>query len=239
MKRSLLVFAVLACSCSLYAQENSSAREVLSFFTKYNPAVLEKAKQDRTYNEILSGVINQIKLDGSLETRLEMIALVRNFDNSVKLTTLGLDYENALLLAITDNKSTEAASEKYRQAIKDVYVRIWAVSVNVQEELIAQYKQILKDIKKNTALTAAQRAEQEALVRQKMDKAEKYLKQIKSNCGEYITAATDAAMASAQSNVYMEIMAVTDAKREMQISQQARESDNFQVKHNNQKPVAK
>ena len=239
MKKSLLILAVAACSCSLYAQEGSSAQEVLSFFTKYNPSVLQKAQQDESYREILEEVVYNTQLDSSLETRLEMIALVRNFDNSIKLSNATQGYEDAFLLAVTNNSATEAISQKYRQELTEAYAGIWAVSVNIQEELLSQYKHILKDISKNTDLTAQQRAEQQAVVKGKIQNTEKYLKQLKNNSGEYIASSVEAVMASSESNVYMKLAAVAEVKRQMQAASEALESANLQIKNNNKKPVAK
>lgn len=239
MKKSLCVLAVLASSCALYAQEGSSAQEVLSYFKKYNPAVLEKAQQDAAYNSALQNVVNNVKLDGSLEAQLEMIALVRNFDNSVKLMATSQEYEDALLMGITSESDTDPIVKKYRQEFKNVYGGIWAVSVNLQEQLLSQYKQMLKGVKKNQNLTPEQRAAEQDVLNKKIAASQKYLKQIKDNAGEYITSAANAAMATAENNVFTRISELNKVKAQMEAAKAARESDNLQVKNKNQKPVAK
>ena len=239
MKKSLIVLAVLASACALYAQEGTSAQEVLAFFTQYNPSVLQKAQHDPAYNEILQQVVYSTRLDGSMETRLEMIALVRNFDSSVKIAELEQSYQDALLLAVTNDLPTDVISQKYREELRDTYARMWAVSVNMQEELVSQYKKILKDLKKNTDLTAEQRAGQQEIIKQRKANSEAYLKQIKENAGQYIMSAVDASMLGAERNVYRELSAVAEAKALVQAAEQARASENLQVKNKNKKPVAK
>lgn len=238
MKKSLFVLAVLAVSCALYAKDASSAEEALAFFAKYNPSVLEKAKQDPAYNAVLQEVVQNVKLNDTLESRLEMIALVRNFDNSVKINTTAQEYENALLLAITSGTDTDPIVKKYRQQFTDAYAGIWAVSVNLQEKLVAQYKRMLKNVKKNTAMTPEQRESEQAAITKKMETSRAYLKQMNDNAGEYLSSAVNSAMAASDNRVFQKISALNDLRTQMQAAAQAQESDNLQVKNKNQKPVA-
>ena len=241
MKKSLLILAALATACVLQAQEVSSQQEVLSLFAKYNPAVLERAQRDPAYNAILQEVVNNTHLDGSLEAYIEMIALVRNFDTSMQIAALTQEYEDALLMAVTSGSDLQALNQKYRQEFGKAYSSIWAVSVNLQEELIAQYKQILKDLKKNPDLTDQQRKEGKAAINEKLNKSRTYLKQIKNNASEYIGAWVNSSMGRAQNNVNKSIAQLNSVKTkaEMEEAQRARASDNLQVKNKNQKPVAK
>ena len=225
MKKSLFVLAVLASACALYAQDKTSEQEVLSYFAKYNPSVLQKAQQDPGYNAVLQRVIQGVEPDGTLESRLEMVALVRNFDTSVKLFTISREYEDALLIAVTGDAPLAPVNQKYRADFTESYTHVWAESVNLQEELIKEYKEQLKAAKQDTSLSKEQREEK--------------VKQINKNVGENISAAADAAMNESAKNVAQKIEAINQVRAQRMAAFEAAQSANMEVKNNNQKPVAK
>ena len=239
MKKSLLILAVMACCCAAYAQDKTSAQEVLSLFATYNPSALQKAQEDPGYNALLQNIVNQAQIQDTLESRLEMIALVRNFDSSVKLFTTGREYEDAVLIAVTGDYPLEPVNAKYRPAFTEAYTNVWAVSVNIQEELLAQYQQMLKDSQKNTALSKEQRAEEKKSLKEKISNTQKYLKQMKKQPGEYIAGAVNEAMLDAQRNVGAKIAAINEVRAKKLAAARAQESANLEIKNKNQKPVAK
>ena len=239
MKKSLFVLAVLASACALYAQDKTSEQEVLSYFAKYNPSVLQKAQQDPGYNAVLQRVIQGVEPDGTLESRLEMVALVRNFDTSVKLFTISREYEDALLIAVTGDAPLAPVNQKYRADFTESYTHVWAVSVNLQEELLKEYKEQLKAAKQDTSLSKEQREEKVKELKTKIKNTEKYLKQINKNVGENISAAADAAMNESAKNVAQKIEAINQVRAQRMAAFEAAQSANMEVKNNNQKPVAK
>ena len=238
MKRNLLVLALLASSCALYAQQNDSAAVVKAIFEHYNPSVLQRAEQDPAYNAVLQQVIYSTPTDGTLENHWEVAALAKNFDNSIRLSALAQEYEDALIMAAASGNAVEPTAQKYRAELTQVYSRIWAVSVNMQEELLARYKKILKQTGKDPSFSKEQRDEQKKEIQGRMDKTKAYLKQLKGNAGEYITSAVDSVMMSAENNAAM-TLALTQARSQMQAAQAVEEVQNLQIKNNNQKRVAK
>lgn len=79
MKRCLLLLAVLAVASGLSAQESQqyTQEEVLAVFAQYNPAVLEKAKTNEQYNEILQKLASAYQKDKTEEAESELIALAK------------------------------------------------------------------------------------------------------------------------------------------------------------------
>ena len=97
MKKSFSVLAALMFfSAALYGA-NYSREDVLALVAQYNPAILEKASADEGYNAILQGLASAYTAEKTDENFIELVALIRNFDNSLSLAAAANRYQDALL----------------------------------------------------------------------------------------------------------------------------------------------
>ena len=156
MKRGLFLLATFTLSSALYAQGALSREQAQEVFAAYNPALLEKAAQDEDLNQFVQEVITQYvaqNLPDSLESRYTLIALARNFENSFAVNAALSQYKQALVYSQQGKDVKEAARTHAAQILSAVYPRIWAVSVQVKEDLLTQYQKELK----NPNVTAEQK----------------------------------------------------------------------------------
>ena len=118
MKRSLFVLATLAMSSALYAQGEAGGytrEQVLDIFAQYNPSVLEYASQNAGYNAILEGFASSYQLPQTPENRYELVAAVRNFDNSLRLAAAAQAYQDAVLYARMSGNEMPMAAARFRR----------------------------------------------------------------------------------------------------------------------------
>ena len=144
MKRGLFLVATVTLSSALYAQNTFTREDAHEVFARYNPALLEKAAQDENLNRFVEDVLAQYaaqNLPDTLETRYTLAALVRNFENSLTVNAALDQYKSALIYSQQGTNVQDAAREHARQILAATDPRIWAVSVQVKEDLLAQYQQ--------------------------------------------------------------------------------------------------
>ena len=134
MKRSLAVLALLTLSsASLCAAENYNREKVLALFAQYNPAVLEKAQQDENYDAIVQSVAEAYNVAQTDDNHYTLLALIRNFDNSLDLNALTAQYRKAFLINTMNDLDTSAISQQFRSRLEPVFTRIWAVSLQTHQ----------------------------------------------------------------------------------------------------------
>ena len=156
MRRSLFILATLAMSSALYAQADAghyNREKVLDIFSQYNPAVLENARQNADYNAVLEGLLASYNAPETEENRYELIALARNFDNSIRLKALAVNYEEAVLLSQMSGLDLSSAVLHFRRELTPVFQNIWAVTVQLREYQIDEYEAQLKELRKNKTLS--------------------------------------------------------------------------------------
>ncbi|MBQ8032525.1 MAG: hypothetical protein IJ266_01000, partial [Elusimicrobiaceae bacterium] len=139
MKRGLLLVATLSLCSALYAQGTLTREEAREVFAAYNPALLQKAAQDEQLNQLLDQLLRQFVSQHSadtLENRYTLIALARNFENSLALNQTLAQYQQALNYSQHGTDVTAAARAHAREKLNTLYPRIWAVSVQVKETLL-------------------------------------------------------------------------------------------------------
>ena len=88
MRRSLFILAALALTPAVYAQGDATPftrEQVLEIFSQYNPSVLEQASQNEDYNTVLDSFLDAYESSNTPMARTELIAVARNFDNSIRI----------------------------------------------------------------------------------------------------------------------------------------------------------
>ena len=184
MKRGLLLVATLSLCSALYAQGTLTREEAREVFAAYNPALLQKAAQDEQLNQLLDQLFRQFVSQHSADTfenRYTLIALARNFENSLALNQTLAQYQQALIYSQHGTDVTAAARAHAREKLNTLYPRIWAVSVQVKETLLRAYK-----VQKNAQLAPAITALQADLA------------QLKTNVGAQLITLTQQALAQAE-----------------------------------------
>lgn len=216
MKRGLFLLATVTLSSALYAQGALTREQAREVFAVYNPALLEKAAQDETLNQFLGSVLDEYVAQNpqdTLESRYTLIALARNFENSLAVNAALTQYKNALIYSRQGGDVQEAAHTHAQQVLMQAYARIWAVSVQVKEDLLAQYK---KDLQ-TSGITPEQKQGLQAAIKA----VQADLKNLRTRTGEQLVVLTQDALAKAETQ-----------------AAQAQEAKSFHVKTNSQKPRA-
>ena len=143
----------------------------------------------------------------SLESRYTLIALARNFENSLVVNAALSQYKDALTYSQQGGNVKEAARTHAAQILSAVYPRIWAVSVQVKEDLLAQYQKELK----NPNVTAEQKQKLQHAV--KAVKAD--LKNLRTSPGPRLVALTQNALTQAEAQVATPFDVKTSSQKPM------------------------
>ena len=138
MKRCLLLLAVLAVASGLSAQGNNkyTQEDVLAVFAQYNPAVLEEAKGNASYNEIVQALANSFQRVKTPENEAELLAVVKNFDNSLRLFLIAQAYEEGLALQQASNIDLASLDKTTQQDLLEVFQSIYNTTLQIRDEEI-------------------------------------------------------------------------------------------------------
>ncbi len=219
MKHHLFVLATVTLSSALYAQPLTRA-QAQSIFAQYNPSLVERAAQNPDLNAVLNEVLTaylQRQPADTLANRYELIALARNFDNSLQLNALEEHYKQAVQYSALGGDVQQAALAYTRQEMQPVLARMWAVSVQVKEQLLAQYKgQARHDEQFRT-----QQAPVLAALQADLDN-------LTTHVGPQLQTVLQQKLDSIEEQALGELQ-----------QQQAAQADNLQIKTKHKKPVAK
>lgn len=193
MKRGLFLVATFTLSSALYAQNAFTRQTARDVFAAYNPVLLEKAAQNAQLTEFLDEMLARFVAQypqDTLENRYTLIALARNFENSVLANAVLEEYTDALVYSHQGGNVQAPARAHATRTLAEVYPRIWAVSVQVKEDLLAQYK---KELRAETT-TAAQKKGLRAAI----SVLEADLKNLHTHTGEQLIALTRQALQGAE-----------------------------------------
>ena len=220
-----------------WSELKTTDEDVLAAFKEYNPAALEKAAQNPAYNNLLNKVAAAYSAPNTDVNQSEMIALVLNFDNSVRLQVVREDYFNGRTLQLVSGEELAAledsVSEELQQIVKDVYKN----TLKVKDLQIDRYKDQIKAVKKNDSLTKEQKQEAVDKLNGQVKAVKAEIKTLKKNSKQKIkdTAA-----------VYLAEMRVEFTQRQnaqlssaQQKEEAAAQAPAQEVKADNKKPVAK
>lgn len=235
MKKSLSVLAVLAlCSAALYAEDTLNHAKILDLFAQYNPSVLEQAKQEPGYNQLLQGFLSSYQASEVEDAYFELIALIRNFDNSVLLNTATNLYKENYLYALMGGQTENSPlTAKFTQDVRMAMEGIWATTVQVHEFHLAAYKDQLKSVKKDKSLSKEDKAAQVEVLKEKISALKREIKNLKTDSGAQIVAAADLYVAQTQDEVREEVRIAQEK------AQQAAQTKNLKISSKNKKRIAK
>lgn len=161
MKHSWLVFFAVAVSSLAGAQPSASTpsrEQLLEVFSRFNPSVLQKAEQNPVYQAALEQFLTTYAPASSETFLIEVIAVARNFDNSIDLKALTDAYHQMWLTAKMSGQDFSVLRRLFRQDVAKVMSRVWAVTVQLRQYQLdqavsPQEKQALADeikrLKKN------------------------------------------------------------------------------------------
>ncbi len=211
MKRGLFLLAMVTLTSALYAQELLSYQQAKQLVQNFNPQLLERASQNSDVSHLVEELIASYLAKqpaNTLAGRYELIALLRNFDNSLALYAATNDYKQAIQYSQVGGNLEDVAYEHACKQLQEIFPRIWAVSVQAKRELLAHYK--------------ASRSEKDpaAILSLQAD-----LKKLQTNVGEHLIDLVQNTLAQAKAQVLADHTAVA-------------ETTNLQIKTKHKKPVA-
>ena len=239
MKKSLLFLAALAVSSALCAQENQNfgQADVMAAFKEYNPAALEKAAQNSTYGELLKKVAVAYSAPRTEANWSEMVALVKNFDNSILLQSAREEYFEGRTLQTVAGQDLEALDARVSGRILAVVQSVYENTLEVKELQIDRYKEQIKAVKKDDMLAKAQKKEAVAKLKQQIKALKAEIKTLKKNSKQKIQDTADVYFAEIRSDFDKQQAAqLRQAKQQELKAEQSAAQD---VKAKNKKPVAK
>lgn len=234
MRRSLLVLAAFVVTPALYAQADSAhftREQVLEIFSQYNPSVLERAKTDTDYNAVLESFLSAYEEAGEKPARMELIAVARNFDNSIRLQALADVYRQAAVTAGLMGQNAASVENLFRADLTQVFSRVWAVTVCLREYELSEAKHALKEVRSDKSLTAEARETQLKALKKRIRVLKTEIKSLKCNRGAAVVSAVDSFVRNMQEEQIRLFRAAFSADA-------AFEAENLQIKSNNKKPVA-
>lgn len=240
MKRSLAVLGLLALStASFSAAENYTREKVLALFATYNPAVLERAQQDEAYRAVLETVASSYNVSETDENRYTLIALIRNFDNSLAISSLTGEYERAYLVHILNQLDPAVITRQFHDDLTPNFENVMAVTLEIDEMRLKEAKTKLRALRKKTDLSAQEKEQARLALRQEISLLKQEIKNLKKDSSSQLAASVDAFVSSAQTHVLQTIAHSQDAARMMEQSPAAQEAENLSIISKNKKPVAK
>jgi len=238
MKRRTCLLGLLVLPAALYAQADGSRltrEQVLDVFARFNPSVLEQARQDEVYRPFLERFLSSYQGTDTPEDRWELISVVRNFDNSFQLDTLKQAYKQIWMTSQMTGSPLAGARQLFLNDVSDVLARVWAVTVQVQEYRLAQSKQELKELRREAP--SAQGQARQAQLQQDIQNLRPLLRALKKNPGQQLSEAAEGYVAAAERAFEQQAFTVQKQAAD-QAQLQATATTNLQIKSNHKKPVA-
>ncbi len=239
MKRCLLLLAVLAAASSLSAQDGQkyTREEVLAVFARYNPSVLETAKTNAQYNDILQKLASSYQQPKNETSEAELIALAKNFDNSLRLFLIAKAYEEGVSLQMAANIDLAALDTSIKQDLLTVFEDVYANTLDVKKEEIKLSKARIKTLKKDKTLGDAQRKLEISREKDRVNALKSEIKTLKKDSKAKVRSASEVYFADLKADVSAQFTSVSKAAEES--AAKAKASSNRQVKTKNKKPVGK
>ena len=233
MKRRVFVLATLTLSSALYAQSALTLEQAREIVAQYNSNLLERASQNTQLqawvDQLLSSYVAQ-QIPDSLESRYTLAALARNFDNSLALNEATDQYAQAVYYSQVGQDVQPQARAAAAQVLQTVFPRVWAVSVQIKEELLSQYKQAKAQVKKNQELDHAAQEQRLTQLNQSIRALQEDLKILNTQVGPQLYWLTQHTLDNTQARVLQALA------QEKQLA--AAQTENLQIKSKHKKPVA-
>lgn len=239
MRRCLLLLAVLAVASGLSAQENNqyTQEDVLAVFAQYNPSALKKAQQNASYNEILQAFTLSYQAEKNAQTEAELLAAVKNFDNSLRLYFIAQAYEEGLVLQQHSAINLAALDQQTQEDLLTVFTDIYHTTLDIRDEEIKLCKKRIKSLKKDDLLSRGEQKAQITRQKSRIKELKSIKKALKKDAKEQVRQASELYFANLKKDIAAKITAVTHDAQQKELDAQS--ADNLQIKSKNKKPVAK
>lgn len=237
MKKSLLFLAALAVSSALCAQEgqNFTRDDVFAAFQEYNPAALQRADSSPAYRDLLEKVAAAYTAPKTDENQNQLIALVKNFDNSLRLQAVKETYANSRTLQQMSGTQLADLDERTTQQLQAVVQDIFKQTLQVKQIQVKRYKQQIKATKKDASLSAEQKTEQVAALQAQIRAVKTEVRNLKKSSSQKIQDTAKVYFADMRSEYDKQHAAAEAPEQQLQVEQSAAHD----VKANHKKPVAK
>ena len=230
MKKSLWALALLAVSSAVCAQNQTQLgkEDLLSAFAQYNPAALEKAAQDSSYNEVLQQLIASYAVPRTVAHSYELIGLVKNFDYSVRLQALEKKYKQELTLQDMSGQALPAWEKNALGELTPVMQGIYQNSLWVRKQELKDYKKQLKQVRRDTQLSVEQRTQEQSKLQEQIKQLKQEIRNFKRQPKQTV--------AEAARYYLTQIQAGYIAGQKSALA--AEQSVSHDIKANHKKPVA-
>jgi len=231
MKKNIWLLIPFLLTTALYAQEETSfgKEDLLAAFEQYNPSVLERAAANSNYGQVLYELTNAYHAARNEQQRYEMIALVKNFDNSLLLYMLRQAYfQRRSLQEVSGLALEQSTREQVLASLRAVLQDIFKQTLAVKNIQLQDYKQQLKQIRKDTTLTAQEKQARRETVSEKIKQVKQEIRTLKKDSKQKIAATAEAYLAE-MDNAYESFQ---------QEQFRAEQSAAHDIKANHKKPVA-
>lgn len=234
MKKGLLLLAVLAASSALCAQDKTlGGQDVLDAFKEHNPAALEKAASQPAYGALLSKLTAAYSAPDTPENRLEMVALVKNFDNSLALQAAKDEYFRSRTLQTASGAQLQALDERVSRQLLGAVESIFQNTLAVRKWQIKGYKADIKAVKKDKSLSKEQKNERVAALKAQIRAVKSEVKALKKDSEQKIADTARVYFADIRSEYEASL------RRSVGSENPSGKTSNLDVKTKNKKPVAK
>ena len=231
MNKTVWLLTMLAVSSALYAQETCQLGkdELLAAFEQYNSAALKEATVNELYADILNKLAAAYCAPRTEQNQYELIALAKNFDNSLRLHALRTHYfETRTLQAMSGVEGLEGLEQSTRGALKEVVQSIFDNTLEVKNIQLKDYKKQLKQTRKNAALSTEQKQQRVTQLSAQIKQIKREVRWLKQNSKQKIQDTANA--------YFAEILTDYMAAQPQQL--RAQQSLSWDIKANHKKPVA-
>ena len=231
MKNHIWALGLLAVSSMLYAQEAThfNKEDLLAAFRTYNPGVLQRAATNRAYGDIVNQLATSYSMERNEENRYMLIALVKNFDNSLILEALRQDYVQQMnLYTMSGSPAPEGLEKNTLSQLNRLVTDIFNNTIDVKQIQIKDYKQQIKQVRRDSTLAADQKQQQIKQLKEKINQVKQEMRVLKKDSKQKIQDTTVV--------YFADIRAQYLASLPQQL--RAEQSSSRDVKANHQKPVA-
>lgn len=240
MKRSLFLLASLVLTSALYAQTEEATftrEQVLEIFAQYNPSVLQKAQENQAYKTLVDEFVKTFQGTDRLQNRIALIAATRNFENSIRLHALTEHYVEQGVWARMSGQDASGILTNYRQDVKEVMTRVFAVTLQLKEWELQEMKESLKQTH-HADLADEQKQIRIADLKEAIARQKNEIKSLKKNAGVLVVSFTEQQVAQAKEQVMQHLVMLKQQQANAQENSSKQASD-LQIKTNHKKPVAK
>ena len=185
---------------------------------------MQKASLNQQYGDLLYKVSLAYSAPKTEENEVELIALVKNFDNSIILQSIKEEYESARTLQLVSGADLNALEEKTQEKLLKLVKDIYKNTLDVKEIQIDRYKQDLKAAKKNKNLSSEQKNTLSQEIEKRIKQVKKEINVLKKNRKQKLQDSTRV--------YFVDIKTAYEAKQEKTLQAKP------QVKSNPQKTAA-